>query len=302
MAAVHPAVQPRAPEPPRDAGAAPRGEEPCASCGRAFEGRFCPRCGERRLGAADLSLRAFAGEALNTLTNLDSTVSRSFAALVARPGLLAREYLAGRRTRYLRPLQLFVFCNVLFFFVQPLTGFNTLTTPLHVHLHHLPYSPLARRIVDRVVEAKGVSAREYELLFNATLDAQARTLVVAMVPLLALLLLVMHRRRYFVEHLVFSVHFFAFFLLLLPALTTALWAAHTGLRALGVGAPWLWSDAGVTTVLLTLCGAYLFAALRRVYGQGRWASAWKAALLAVGVMVVIQVYRLILFFTTVSAV
>ncbi len=277
------------------------GESPCASCGSAFQGRFCPRCGERRLGAADLSLRAFAREALSTFTNLDSTVKRSFAALVARPGLLTREYLAGRRTRYLRPLQLFLFCNVIFFFVQPLTGFNTLTTPLHVHLHHLPYSPLARQIIDRVVEAKGVSAREYELLFNATLDAQARTLVVAMVPLLALLIAAMHRRRYFVEHLVFSVHFFAFFLLLLPALTTALWGTYAGLNALGVRAAWLWTDAGVTTVLLSLCGAYLFAGLRRVYGQGRAASGWRAAVLALGVMGVIQVYRLILFFTTVLA-
>jgi hypothetical protein len=232
---VHPAVQPRAPEPPPTAGAEPREGGSCSSCGCAFEGRFCPRCGERRLTTADYSLRAFSREALSTITNLDSTLSRSFAALVGRPGLLTREYLAGRRTRYLRPMQLFVFCNVIFFFVQPLTGFNTLTTPLHVHLHHLPYSPLARQIVDRMVNAKGVSAREYELLFNATIDAQARTLVVAMVPLLALLIAAMHRRRYFVEHLVFSLHFFAFFLLLLPTLAAALWVANATAGALDAG-------------------------------------------------------------------
>lgn len=298
---MHPAVQPRAPEPPRTAGAQPRDGGPCASCGCAFEGRFCPRCGERRLAAADYSLRAFAREALSTLTNLDSTVSRSFAALVARPGLLTREYLAGRRARYLRPMQLFVFCNVIFFFVQPLTGFNTLTTPLHVHLHHLPYSPLARRIVDRAVDAKGVSAREYELLFNATIDAQARTLVLAMVPLLALLLAVMHRRRHWVEHLVFGVHFFAFFLLLLPTFAAALWVVRAGMGVLGAEAAWMGSDEVITAVLLALCGAYLFPGLRRVYGQGRMASGWKAAVLALGVMVVIQMYRLLLFFTTVAA-
>jgi hypothetical protein len=38
-----------------------------------------------------------------------------------------------------------------------------------------------------------------------------------------------------------------------------------------------------------------------VYGQGRAASGWRAAVLALGVMGVIQVYRLILFFTTVLA-
>lgn len=296
---MHPAAH--APEAPRPAGTDPRDGGLCASCECAFEGCFCPRCGERRLGTADYSLRAFAREALSTLTNLDSTVSRSFAALVARPGLLTREYLAGRRTRYLRPMQLFIFCNVIFFFVQPLTGFNTLTTPLYVHLNHLPYSPLARQIVDRVVDAKGVSAREYELLFNATIDAQARTLVVAMVPFLALLLTAMHRRRYFVEHLVFSVHFFAFFLLLLPTFAVTLWVVHAGMGALGAGAAWLGSDRVITALLLALCGAYLFPGLRRVYGQGRLASGWKAAVAVVGVMVAVQVYRLLLFFTTVWA-
>lgn len=298
---MHPAVQPRAPEPPPTTGAEPRDGGSCASCGCAFEGRFCPQCGERRLTTADYSLRAFSREALSTITNLDSTVSRSFAALVGRPGLLTREYLAGRRTRYLRPMQLFVFCNVIFFFVQPLTGFNTLTTPLHVHLHHLPYSPLARQIVGRTVNAKGVSAREYELLFNATIDAQARTLVVAMVPLLALLIAAMHRRRYFVEHLVFSLHFFAFFLLLLPALAAALWVANAAAGAVGAGAAWLGSDGVITTVLLALCGAYLFSGLRRIYGQGRLSSGWRAAVLAVGIMAVIQAYRFLLFFTTVLA-
>lgn len=274
---------------------------PCASCGWSFEGRFCPRCGERRLGRADYSLRGFAAEALSTLTNLDGTASRSFAALVARPGLLTREYLAGRRTRYLRPLQLFVFCNVLFFFVQPRTGFNTLTTPLRVHLYLLPYSPLARDIVQRAVAARGVSARDYELLFNATIDTQARTLVLAMAPLLALLLQALHRRRYFVEHLVMSVHFYAFFLLLLPGVFAAVWLAGTGLRTLGMNPAWLWSDVFLTVLLLVCCGVYLFAAMRHVYGQGRLRTALKAVVLSVGILAVIQAYRFVLFFTTVSA-
>lgn len=298
---VQPAIETRAPEALESAATAVGDDGPCASCGWTFEGRFCPRCGERRLGAADYSLGAFAREALGTLTNLDSTVSRSFAALAVRPGLLTREYLAGRRTRYLRPMQLFVFCNIIFFFVQPFTRFDTLTTPLRVHLHQMPYSPLAREIVDGAVRGKGVSLREYEPLFNATIDAQASTLVVAMVPMLALLLAAMHRRRYFAQHLVFSVHFFAFFLLLLPALATVLLAAQAGLRAVGAGAAWLWNDGMVTIVLLTVCGVYLYAGLRRSYGQGRGAAGCKAILLAMGVMVVIQVYRFLLFFTTILA-
>ena len=88
----------------------------CPECGASVAERFCTRCGEKRVEERDYSLRHYLAEALNVFANLESPIPRSFFALVFRPGLLTAEYLAGRRKRYLKPLQIFVFCNLLFFF------------------------------------------------------------------------------------------------------------------------------------------------------------------------------------------
>src|SRR5215210_3933365 len=96
--------------------AAPFEPVACPECGEPIPERFCTRCGEKRVEERDYSLRHFLAEALNVVANLESPIPRSFFVLLRRPGLLTAEYLAGRRKRYLKPLQLFVLCNVIFFF------------------------------------------------------------------------------------------------------------------------------------------------------------------------------------------
>ena len=272
----------------------------CPSCDQRAAGRFCSACGEEKAGGADYSLRRLLGEVLNVITGVESNIFRSFAGLIAKPGFLTSEYCAGRRKPYLKPLQLFLFCNIVFFFLQPYTGFNTLSTPLSVHLHYLPYSRYAREKVDEVVAARGVTLDEYRIRFDATIENQAKTLVILMIPMFALAMLALYWRegRYFVEHLIFSTHFYSFFLLLVPA-TMLLSQAVVGLARRGLTVPAaLLSDFVVTTVMLLLCAAYLFPALRRVYGQGWALTTLKCLILTAGVIVVIQAYRFILFFTT----
>jgi hypothetical protein len=45
----------------------------------------------------------------------------TFRSLVTRPGLLASNFLAGRRKSQMGPVHLFVVCNVIYFLIQPLT-------------------------------------------------------------------------------------------------------------------------------------------------------------------------------------
>ncbi len=272
-------------------------EQPaCPECGEAIPERFCTRCGEKRVEERDYSLRHFLAEALNVFANLESPIPRSFFALLFRPGLLTSEYLAGRRKRYLKPLQLFVFCNVIFFFAQPLTGFNTLTTPLRVHLNNLPYSPAVRDLVREAVERKGVTLEAYGAQFDTTIQNQAKTLVILMAPMFALALLLLYRRRYFVEHLVFATHFYAVFLLFLLGVHFAVVPVVRALRWLNVFTSFS-LDIPITLVFLGFCGAYLYVALRRVYGQGRAATLLKCLALALALLLLLQTYRLALFFT-----
>ena len=271
----------------------------CPSCGHSSTGRFCSACGEDKRRSKDYSLVGHLGEAFKVVTNIESGFFRSFSALITKPGLLTSEYFAGRRKPFLKPLQLFLFCNIIFFFVQSYTRFNTLSTPLYIHTHQTPYSGYAREKVNKVLLERGTPFKEYQARFDATIENQSKTLVVLMIPMFALLLQVLYWRagRYFVEHLVFSIHFFSCFLLLLSAdlllmtATVGLVRRFTSLPAI------LENDLLSTTVLLVACLTYLLVAVRRAYKQGWVLTALKCVILLAGLMFIVQLYRFCLFFT-----
>jgi hypothetical protein len=91
-------------------------------------------------------------------------------------------------------------------------------------------------------------------------------LVALMMPTLALLLKILYirRRKYFVEHLVFSFHYHAFaFLLFSVAFLAgaALLPSNGGQKIQLVSGP-------LISIVFALVMVYLFIAMRRVYGQG----------------------------------
>jgi hypothetical protein len=271
----------------------------CPGCGRAAPERFCAHCGEEQAHARDLSLRHFVREGVSAVSDLDSSLLRSLASLLVRPGLLTCEYVHGSRRRYLPPLKLFVVCNVVFFFLESVTHSSVLTTPLYVYLHFQPFRDVVSGLVAERVARRHTTVTAYAAVFNPMVRTQAKTLVITMAPMLALFVgaLYARSRRYFVEHLLFSVHFYAFFLLLLAAVGSVLAAAYWTMRALGI-TPLLLRDDGLGMVLIGACLVYLYGAARRVYGEGRLHTALKCLVLAGGVFGVLQAYRFLLFYTT----
>src|SRR5215467_16119107 len=175
---------------------------------------YCPACGEKRPSSHDLSFRHFFSHALGEFFHFDSKIFRTFRLLLTRPGFLAAEYIRGCRKPYLHPFQVFFVANLVYFFLQPIIGWSGLRTPLYIHMHMMPYSRLASRMVASRVLAKGVTPQQFSAAFDHAVEVQARTLVVVMVPLLALVLALVQWRkhRFFGEHLVLALHFTAFWL------------------------------------------------------------------------------------------
>ena len=97
----------------------------CRNCGAPAPGEFCPACGqETKLRLP--TLREFLREAAGRYVALDGRFWRTIGLLLFRPGRLTREYLAGRRRRYVRPARLYLFSTLVFFavsrfFVSPLS-------------------------------------------------------------------------------------------------------------------------------------------------------------------------------------
>jgi len=265
---------------------------------------FCASCGERRLSPRDLTIRHFAIEASRQVSDLESGLLRTLRALITRPGLLTREYMSGRRRLYLSPFQLFLLCNLAFFIGEKGVGASVLSTHLTTHVSQQPYSPLARRMVDAAIRQRGETEQHYAAAFNATVDAQASTLVIAMVPLFALIFagVEWRKRRPWLQHLVFAFHFVGVFLLLFIALGALLIAgALLGDRVLGVDASRLieeyentlvpWFMTGMSTLYLTL-------GFRCAYGDGWVGALIRGVVVSSLLIVVLFAYRLILFFTT----
>ncbi|MDB5936570.1 MAG: hypothetical protein JWQ01_3914, partial [Massilia sp.] len=87
----------------------------CANCQTALTGSFCHACGQR--DHVHRSLLHLGEEFLHGLLHFDTKAWRTLPLLVARPGKLTREYIEGKRTRYVSPLALFLFMVFLMFFV-----------------------------------------------------------------------------------------------------------------------------------------------------------------------------------------
>ena len=71
----------------------------CENCRTPLLGPHCHACGQPVKGLVR-HFSSFFGDLLDTVFNLDARLPRTLIPLFARPGHLTREYLAGRRVRY----------------------------------------------------------------------------------------------------------------------------------------------------------------------------------------------------------
>jgi hypothetical protein len=283
----------RRPDPP-DVGHREPDQWECPSCGHAACAAFCAWCGERR-PEHDLSLAHLAAETIETTFHLDSKLAISLRTLLRRPGELTAAFAAGRRKRYLGPFQLFFVINVLFFLVEPVLPLRVLAVPLESQMRNSPYAALARSFAGYRARMLHVDTVELADRFDHHSSTVAKSLVIVMVPLFActLGLVEWRRRRGFVEHLVFALHFYAFWLVWLTAVL-----AVTSLVLLLLVRLHLWRaslplDSVVTLIEFVGFGVYLAVALRRVYGDRGALLLGETAMLTVMTFVLLHVYRLI---------
>jgi len=86
----------------------------CANCGTPAPDIYCPACGQNTRERLP-TFRQFMREATGRYIAYDGKFWKTLAALLFRPGFLTREYLAGRRRRYIGPARLFLVSSLLLF-------------------------------------------------------------------------------------------------------------------------------------------------------------------------------------------
>ncbi|MEO5961574.1 MAG: DUF3667 domain-containing protein [Opitutaceae bacterium] len=270
----------------------------CVGCGQPQPGLFCAACGEKKPEPADLSLKHLFLHAFETFTQADGKIFRTMRLLVTKPGRLTADYLRGKRKPYIAPLPLFLICNVLFFVLQPLIGWNTLSTPLRLHVNGHPYSRWVRPLVEDRIAATQTTFDAYAVKFDAYVGIEARALTLALVPLflVPLLLVSIWPHRRVVDHVIFALHFCAWFLLWMLVILGIGRVFVVAMGEVTYRAHWEIVDKAVTIVSTAGQTVYLGRAFRAVYGGGKGGAMVKAGVLACAMVPVVWAYRLFLFF------
>lgn len=268
----------------------------CPNCAAALTTHFCPHCGERSLDERELTVRGLAHQIFESITSVDSKLIRSLERLVRRPGDLTVAFLKGQRTPYLGPVPLFFMANVLFFAAESFLHGGVFSATLAAHLSTQPWSDWAQTLVANRMAALGTTVAAYEPAFDLALSLHARSLIILMALAFALLPWLVFYRRHsgFVAHAVFSLHLYAFLLLLLcvadvvPAL-----AGRPGESPL-----WQLVDNGVAVALLIACGVYQYVAAGKVYAAAGASRVVQVVGLTIGVAACVLGYRFALLLLT----
>lgn len=221
----------------------------CQNCSAELFGEYCHACGQHVLHNPDLNLRPFVRQFGRELLQLDFKTVHSLRALF-KPGFLTKEFLDGRRRRYLSPLKVYFVAAGIFFLLAPSVGFS---------LEDLLRSDSGDMLTQMVTTRAQARSMDMDL-FTERFDLRIQTtytlslsvsIIVAAAVLRALV-----RTHTLGMHMVFAVHYVAF--LYFGALALGAIEKITDLPSLGMLA---------LTYAINM--PYLFIAMRRVYEPSR---------------------------------
>jgi len=271
--------------------------ESCLNCEAPLSGPFCSQCGQRDIPPYP-STRELLVDAFWELSGWDGRFASTARELIRRPGGLTREFLEGRRARYISPLRLYLMASLVYFLIAAIAPHPDVAQAkllsADVGASHVGASISRPRAVAEVAgaaiaEQRPVSPAERDSILREAnrapaimrpflrralldpvglkkgmLEAMPRALF-ALVPVFAAIVALFYRRRRYPEHLYFGIHLHAFAFL---ALTLLVLAKMTQVP-LVVGT--------VQLAVLIWIPTYATLSFRRVYGGSMVATLAKEA-------------------------
>jgi len=91
-----------------------RKEKDCLNCGTIVQGRYCQNCGQENVVPHETFWHMVKHFVFDIL-HFDSKFYDSMKLLLFKPGFLPKEYIKGRRARYMNPVKKYVFTSAIFF-------------------------------------------------------------------------------------------------------------------------------------------------------------------------------------------
>ena len=156
-------------------------------------------------------LRDWLHDFFDSILSLDGRFQATLRTLLFEPGRLSTEWLAGNRTLYAPPLRIYIVCSAIFFGI----GFLYLAlddrSPLMIDYD--VDTAVQATLINQLGDNVQITSEVEQILVEAIWLAPYLT--IAMVPVLALVLMLVFRRKayLYLEHLVFAVHVKSFWFL-----------------------------------------------------------------------------------------
>ena len=247
-------------------------ESGCLNCGQLLAGAYCSACGQSSHEGREPSLGHFVHDLVHEFLHVDGKLFQTLWALLLKPGLLTDEYWRGRMGSWIRPIRLFLVAAAIHWLAS--TGVGPLN--LQVLLEREPSGEFSVSIASEPSKMAGKNGRvpatlaEHDEFLEKFKHRYSQIRYSSVLLFAGASWLIFRRRqRYYVNHLIGALHFYA------------LWY----LVAIG-GNELLRFDARLGGAGMLVSAFYLYLALRRLYAESWLRTGLKAMLLmgAVGLI------------------
>lgn len=268
----------------------------CVRCGEELKGLYCYNCGEKRIESEDKKLNHFFEEAISSVFVADGKFFKTIKLLLTNPGELTKSFVIGIRKKYLSPLQLFFFANLVYFIFPFISTFNT---SLDVQLNNLPYSSSIRPIVESYLQESQRSLESYTLEYEGVSSSNGKLLLIVLVLLQGLFLKLLFWKRkklFLVDFLAGSAYFYGFYILFALVLIPGVIMLFG--NVLGMSFNSFFNELTLSISFLLVIIIYMYFLIRKAYDTSTIGSIWRSVLLGVYIIPSFIIYRYILFWVT----
>lgn len=219
-------------------------------------GRYCHHCGQDILAGRNTSVFGMLYTWLENVFSFDRKIPRTYFYLLFRPGFLSLEYINGRIARYVHPTKLIWFIVIVFFAVT--LSFNnvtksnkdSITTESTIEDELEAEEDEPNTTFNEMINHVSKNGELYKGLFFKLLPY----LAFIFIPCYAFLMRLFFgtKKHTYLNQLIFSVHLYAFFFLLMLVY-------YIYSKLLGVTSAW------ELLAMLVIPVVYYFAAIRAFY-------------------------------------
>jgi hypothetical protein len=260
----------------------------CPNCGHNLQdAHFCPECGQPNHDL-NVPLRHLLGELLESTLHLDSKSFKTIAALLLKPGFLTMQFNAGKRQSYVPPLRLYIFISFIFFFLFAIhpndPNPNAKKEPVNFTIFSLSsekFKGLSGQQIDSLLAVSNIDTTSFNKYIAHQMGKMTDNpseithmlvknisyMMFVLMPLSAFFIFLLHRKRvrYYLECLIFSIHYHSLIFMLLSLFIL------TGMII----------DPGIVLIIVLIYSlAYLFMSLKRVFLQNTLRAFYKTVILA----------------------